>query len=205
MRPCPAGSPRPTAATPERSPSSTTSTAIRSISAAKHGCTARSSGSRSPFETADAAFPGATIRLLLRSAPHRSLRRRRVHRRRSRHPAVPVPAHEPPPPRLAHHTRRHRLEFVLHRPGEPPIALPTRLARRYAFGDLQPPPRRFCPPPDPRPGNEIVRPGAAASRVEQRGERGGGSGRRHGGGDRRTPRPVGQDEPGGRRRRPIRP
>lgn len=50
---------------------------------------------------------------------------------------------------LHHHgwriTRDGKGEFVLHRPGEAPIALPTRLARRYAFGDLQPPPRRFRP------------------------------------------------------------
>jgi hypothetical protein len=47
---------------------------------------------------------------------------------------------------LHHHgwriTRDRTTDFVLHRPGQPPLALATRLARRYAFGDLQPPPRR---------------------------------------------------------------
>lgn len=42
-------------------------------------------------------------------------------------------------------TRDGTGDFVLHKPGEPPMVLPTRLARRYAFGDLQPPPRRFRP------------------------------------------------------------
>ena len=50
---------------------------------------------------------------------------------------------------LHHHgwriTRDGKDEFVLHRPGLAPLALPMRLARRYAFGDLQPPPRRFRP------------------------------------------------------------
>ncbi|WP_127819080.1 HNH endonuclease signature motif containing protein [Microbacterium sp. CPCC 204701] len=43
-------------------------------------------------------------------------------------------------------TRRGTDDFLLHAPdGSEPIALPIRLARRYAFGDLQPPPRRFRP------------------------------------------------------------
>lgn len=43
-------------------------------------------------------------------------------------------------------TRHGSDDFLLHPPdGSEPIALPTRLARRYAFGDLQPPPRRFHP------------------------------------------------------------
>jgi hypothetical protein len=50
---------------------------------------------------------------------------------------------------LHHHgwriTRDGKGEFILHRPGETPIALPLRLARQYAFGDRQPPPRRFRP------------------------------------------------------------
>lgn len=49
-------------------------------------------------------------------------------------------------------TRNGRDDFVLHPPGGggdrgggEPVALPARLARRYAWGDLQPPPRRFRP------------------------------------------------------------
>jgi hypothetical protein len=47
-------------------------------------------------------------------------------------------------------TRNGKDEFTLHRPAQPPSPLPTRLARRYAFGDLhfgdlQPPPLRFHP------------------------------------------------------------
>lgn len=43
-------------------------------------------------------------------------------------------------------TRTGKGEFMLHIPGSaPPIPLPTRLPRRYAWGDLQPPPRRFLP------------------------------------------------------------
>lgn len=49
-------------------------------------------------------------------------------------------------------TRDGRDDFVLHPPddgggrgGGEPITLPARLARRYAWGDLQPPPRRFRP------------------------------------------------------------
>ena len=43
-------------------------------------------------------------------------------------------------------TRRGADDFLLHAPdGTEPIALRMRLARRYAFGDLQPPPRRFRP------------------------------------------------------------
>ncbi len=44
-------------------------------------------------------------------------------------------------------TRRGRGDFVLHAPpgcGVPSV-LPPRLARRYAWGDLEPPPRRFRP------------------------------------------------------------
>lgn len=50
---------------------------------------------------------------------------------------------------LHHHgwriTRDGKGEFILHRPGRAPVTLPTRLPRRYAFGDLGPPPRRFRP------------------------------------------------------------
>lgn len=50
---------------------------------------------------------------------------------------------------LHHHgwriTRQGRGDFILHIPGQAPITLTTRLVRRYAFGDLQPPPRRFSP------------------------------------------------------------
>lgn len=43
-------------------------------------------------------------------------------------------------------TRHGKADFLLHPPdGSEPIALPARLVRRYAFGDLQPPPRRFRP------------------------------------------------------------
>ncbi|MGK3954200.1 HNH endonuclease [Microbacterium sp. I2] len=43
-------------------------------------------------------------------------------------------------------TRDGKNDFVLHPPdGGEPRALPARLARRYAWGDLQPPPRRFRP------------------------------------------------------------
>lgn len=43
-------------------------------------------------------------------------------------------------------TRTGKGEFTLHLPGSAlPIPLPTRLPRRYAWGDLQPPPRRFLP------------------------------------------------------------
>lgn len=43
-------------------------------------------------------------------------------------------------------TRTGKGDFLLHPPGgDPPIPLPVRLARRYAFGDLKPPPRRFHP------------------------------------------------------------
>jgi len=42
-------------------------------------------------------------------------------------------------------TREGKGEFVLHVPGSPPTPMPARLPRRYAFGDLQPPPRRFRP------------------------------------------------------------
>jgi hypothetical protein len=42
-------------------------------------------------------------------------------------------------------TRDGKGEFMLHKPGEAPTLLPTRLPRRYAFGDLRPPPRRFRP------------------------------------------------------------
>lgn len=48
-------------------------------------------------------------------------------------------------------TREGRDDFLLHPPdggdhsGGEPITLPARLARRYAWGDLQPPPRRFRP------------------------------------------------------------
>lgn len=48
-------------------------------------------------------------------------------------------------------TRDRKGEFLLHPPGGTPpaeaipITLPTRLPRRYAWGDLQPPPRRFHP------------------------------------------------------------
>jgi hypothetical protein len=45
-----------------------------------------------------------------------------------------------------HITRHGRDDFVLHPPGDRPgIPLPQRLARRYAWGDLQLPPRRFHP------------------------------------------------------------
>lgn len=50
---------------------------------------------------------------------------------------------------LHHHgwriTRNGKEDFVLHRPGLPPTALPTRVARRYDFGDLRPAPRRLIP------------------------------------------------------------
>ena len=50
---------------------------------------------------------------------------------------------------LHHHgwriTRQGRDDFVLHVPGRTPVALRPRLVRRYAFADLQPPPRRFHP------------------------------------------------------------
>lgn len=50
---------------------------------------------------------------------------------------------------LHHHgwriTREGKGEFVLHRPGLPALVLTMRLPRRYAFGDLAPPPRRFRP------------------------------------------------------------
>ena len=50
---------------------------------------------------------------------------------------------------LHHHgwriTREGKGDFVLHTPVAPPTPLPARLARRYAFGDLQPPPRRSSP------------------------------------------------------------
>ncbi|WP_194408976.1 HNH endonuclease signature motif containing protein [Microbacterium cremeum] len=45
-------------------------------------------------------------------------------------------------------TRTHKEDFHLHPPQghrSQPTALPARLTRRYAFGDLQPPPRRFHP------------------------------------------------------------
>lgn len=43
-------------------------------------------------------------------------------------------------------TRDGTGDFLLHPPdGAPPMPLPTRLPRRYAWGDLQPPPRRFRP------------------------------------------------------------
>jgi hypothetical protein len=43
-------------------------------------------------------------------------------------------------------TRDGKKDFVLRPPdGGVPVALPVRLARRYAWGDLQPPPRRFRP------------------------------------------------------------
>ncbi|MEV5069749.1 DUF222 domain-containing protein [Microbacterium sp. LMI12-1-1.1] len=43
-------------------------------------------------------------------------------------------------------TRHGDGDFLLHPPDDtPPLALVPRLARRYAFGDLQPPPRRFRP------------------------------------------------------------
>ena len=43
-------------------------------------------------------------------------------------------------------TRTGKDDFLLHPPeGGEPLALPARLARRYAWGDLQPPPRRFRP------------------------------------------------------------
>lgn len=52
---------------------------------------------------------------------------------------------------LHHHgwriTRAGKDDFVLHIPGKPPVVLRERLSRRYAFGDLQPPPRRFHPSP----------------------------------------------------------
>jgi hypothetical protein len=48
---------------------------------------------------------------------------------------------------LHHHgwriTRDGTADFVLHRPGLPPVVLTPRLVRRYAFGDLRPPPRRL--------------------------------------------------------------
>lgn len=47
-------------------------------------------------------------RIVLRGASHRSLCTRRPHRHRPRHPAVPVPPHEPAPPRLAHHEEGQR-------------------------------------------------------------------------------------------------
>lgn len=50
---------------------------------------------------------------------------------------------------LHHHgwriSREGKADFMLHAPGVPPAPLPPRLARRFAFGDLQPPPRRFRP------------------------------------------------------------
>ncbi|MFE5410132.1 HNH endonuclease signature motif containing protein [Microbacterium sp. NPDC056569] len=50
---------------------------------------------------------------------------------------------------LHHHgwriTRRGKGDFVLHRPGYPQTGLPVRVARRYDFGDLQPPARRVSP------------------------------------------------------------
>lgn len=50
---------------------------------------------------------------------------------------------------LHHHgwriTRNGKEDFVLHRPGLPPTALQTRVARRYDFGDLRPAPRRLIP------------------------------------------------------------
>ncbi|NLP83372.1 DUF222 domain-containing protein [Microbacterium sp. CFH 90308] len=43
-------------------------------------------------------------------------------------------------------TRDGKNDFLLRPPnGGEPVALPARLARRYAWGDLQPPPRRFRP------------------------------------------------------------
>jgi hypothetical protein len=42
-------------------------------------------------------------------------------------------------------TRDGTGEFMLHRPGLPPMPLPMRLPRRYAFGDLSSPRRRFRP------------------------------------------------------------
>lgn len=46
---------------------------------------------------------------------------------------------------LHHHgwriTRKGKEDFVLHRPDRPPAALTARVARRYEFGDLRPPPR----------------------------------------------------------------
>ncbi|WP_109211098.1 MULTISPECIES: HNH endonuclease signature motif containing protein [Microbacterium] len=48
---------------------------------------------------------------------------------------------------LHHHgwriTRKGKDDFILHRPGIPPTRLPARIARRYDFGDLRPPPRRL--------------------------------------------------------------
>ena len=50
---------------------------------------------------------------------------------------------------LHHHgwriTRDGRDDFVLHVPGQSPVALRARLVRRYAFADLPPSPRRFHP------------------------------------------------------------
>lgn len=50
---------------------------------------------------------------------------------------------------LHHHgwriTRDGTGPFILHRPDQPPVPLTERPARRYAFGDLTPPPRRFHP------------------------------------------------------------
>ena len=52
---------------------------------------------------------------------------------------------------LHHHgwriTRTGKDDFVLHIPDKPQVVLRERLSRRYAFGDLQPPPRRFHPSP----------------------------------------------------------
>ncbi|WP_242087050.1 HNH endonuclease signature motif containing protein [Microbacterium lacticum] len=43
-------------------------------------------------------------------------------------------------------TRESRGDFLLHPPGgAPPETLPTRLARRYAWGEIEPPPRRMLP------------------------------------------------------------
>lgn len=43
-------------------------------------------------------------------------------------------------------TRAGRDDFLLHPPGSaPPLSLPPRLARRYAWGDIDPPPQRFRP------------------------------------------------------------
>jgi len=44
------------------------------------------------------------------------------------------------------HITRHRLDdFVLHRPGEPPVVLKPRLALTYTWAGIDPPPHRFRP------------------------------------------------------------
>jgi len=44
-----------------------------------------------------------------------------------------------------HITRHHLGDFVLHRPGEPPVILKPRLALTYTWAGIHPPPHRFRP------------------------------------------------------------